>query len=94
MLDTVVSDYYLDTADRRDLKGARENKRLAASAARLPLEGLRQDLRESSSQLTEYQLLLSERGWPVTELRILEVLIWIGADPRRQYLRIVDDGEE
>ena len=91
MLDTVVSDYYLEATERVDLKAARGDSRRAAEAARVPLEASRQDLEESWDQLTAFRTLLSNQGFPVTELRILEVLIWMLADPLEQYLRLLDD---
>lgn len=91
MLDTVVSDYYLEATERVDLKAAREDSRRAAQAARIPLEAFRQDLEESWDQLTAFQRLLSDQGFPVPELRILEVLIWMWADPLRQYLGLLEN---
>lgn len=86
MLDTVVSDYYLSAADRKDLRAAREDKSRAAEAARVPLEAFTQDLIELWEPLSAMQSMLVSEGWAVTELRILEVLVWMWADPLQQYL--------
>lgn len=89
MLDTVVSDYYLGSLGRRDLRPATQDKRRAAEAARLPLEGFRKDLDALWPELTELRAQLAAAGFPVTELRILEVLVWMWADPLRQYLQLL-----
>ncbi|MBI5157003.1 MAG: hypothetical protein HZA58_03205 [Acidimicrobiia bacterium] len=93
MLDTVVSDYYLASTGRLDLKGAREDRRRAAEAARVPLEAFREDLNECWDQLTAFRVSLANQGYSVTQLRILEVLIWMWADPLRQYLGRLGDND-
>lgn len=90
MLDTVVSDYYLDRLGRGDLRASTQDKKRAAPAARVPLEGFRRDLDAAWQQLADLRAHLDSAGFPVTELRILEVLIWIWADPQRQYLKLLD----
>lgn len=89
MLDTVVSDYYLGSLGRQDLRAATQDKRRAAEAARMPLEGFRKDLDALWSELTEFRAQLAAAGFAVTELRILEVLVWKWADPLRQYLQLL-----
>ena len=90
MLDTVVSDCYLDALERSDLRAATQDKKRAAEAARVPLEGFSRDLDALWRQLNELRAHLDSAGFPVTELRILEVLLWIGADPLRQYVGALD----
>lgn len=91
MLDTVVSDYYLDALQRTDLRSAREDGSRAAEAARVPLNAFRRDLAESWDALTEFQSQLQVDLFPVTQLRILEVLVWMFADPLRQYTKLLDE---
>lgn len=90
MLDTVVSNYYLDCLGRGDLRASTQDKKRAATAARVPLEGFKLDLDAAWEQLTDLRAHLDSAGFPVTELRILEVLVWIWADPQRQYLKLHD----
>ena len=90
MLDNVVGGYYLDALGRRDLAGATQDKKRAAEAARIPLEAFRSDLESVWPQLTQLRERLDTAGLPVTELRILEVLVWMWADPFRQYLKLLD----
>lgn len=90
MLDTVVSDFYLDALQRTDLRAAREDGSRAAEAARVPLDAFRRDLAESWEVLTEFQSHLQAAGFPVSQLRILEVLVWMFADPLRQYTKLLD----
>ena len=92
MLDTVLSDYYLQATDRLDLRSAREDKRRAAEAARIPLDAFRNDLLDAWDGISRLKTELEAQGWLVTELRILEVLVWIWADPLRQYLGLIDNG--
>lgn len=94
MLDTVVSDYYLRTAGRLDLRAAREDKRRAAATAQVPLDAFRHDLEDAWRRLGELRSALAGEGWPVAELRILEVMIWMWADPLRQYVQLFDDDRD
>lgn len=90
MLDTVVSDYYLEGLGRGDLRASTQDKKRAAAAARIPLEAFTMDLDAAWEQLTDLRGHLNSAGFPVTELRILEVLVWIWADPQRQYLKLLE----
>lgn len=92
MLDTVISNYYLDAMNRHNLRAATQDKKRAAEAARVPLEGFRKDLDVVWPQLTELRSGLIAVDRPVTELQILEVLVWMWADPLRQYLRLIVPG--
>jgi hypothetical protein len=90
MLDSVVTEYYLDAADRTELLPATQNKHRAASVARVVLEGFKADLESAWSDLEALQSGLDQDGFPVSRVRILEVLVWIANDPRRQYLSTLD----
>ena len=81
MLDSIVTDYYLESLNRPDLRAATQDKKRAASTGLMPLEGFRADLESAWPELTELRHLLAGSGFPVTQLRILEVLIWMLADP-------------
>jgi hypothetical protein len=48
------------------------------------------DLTAAWEQLTDLRAHVTSAGFPVTELRLLEVLVWIWADPQRQYLKLLD----
>lgn len=90
MLDNVVIGYYLDALDRRDLLAATQDKKRAAAAARIPLGAFRLDLEDAWPQLTALKAQLDGAGLPVMELRILEVLVWMWAEPLRQYMKRFD----
>jgi len=95
MLDTVVSNYYLDSLARPDLRAATQDKKRAAAVALVPLEGFRIDLVSAWPELTELRDGLGRSGFPVTQLRILEVLVWMWADPLRQYVKLLNgEGHE
>ncbi len=83
MLNNVVIGYCLDALNRRDLIVATQDKKRTAEAARIPLEA-------AWPQLAQSRQRLDAAGLPVLVLRILEVLVWMWADPLRQYVKPLD----
>jgi hypothetical protein len=86
MLDSVLIGHYLGAGGRLDLAPRTQDKRHAAEAARVPLLAFRDDLLAAWDELTRLRQMLDGAGFPVSELRILEVLVWMAADPRQQYV--------
>ena len=77
MLDSVVLAHYLD---KRDLNRS-QDKQNAASVGMKALRKFRTDLIDASDFLNEIRSALDKAGYPLTRLRILEILVWIETEP-------------
>lgn len=87
MLDTIVLEYHLDAFGRSDLKPKSQLKGTAAAVAVSALEGFRDDLRAVADDLDQICRHLTDAGYPLTPVRILEILVWTEAEPRGYYRR-------
>jgi hypothetical protein len=87
MLDDVVIGYYLAALGRADLRGRTQDKRHAASVAMIVLGAFRDDLLAVSAEVEKLRLALAEVGFPVSPVRLMEVLIWSQVEPRGYYLQ-------
>jgi hypothetical protein len=87
MLDSVVLDFYLDASDRSELKTRLQNKARAASVAIEVMKLFRNDLRASLHDVEVLRSRLSEAGFSLTPVRILEILVWTQTEPRGYYRR-------
>ena len=81
MLDSVVLAHYLN---KRDLNRSQE-KRHAASVGMKALLAFRTDLIDSSDVITEIRDGLGKAGYPLSRLRIMEILVWIEKEPYGVY---------
>lgn len=81
MLDSVVLAHYLD---KRDL-GRSQDKQRAASIGMKALRAFRSDLIDASEVLSGIRVVLDQAGYPLTHVRILEIMIWIEKEPRGVY---------
>jgi hypothetical protein len=85
MLDTVVLNCYLDAMDRTELKEQTQDKRRATAVAVEVLRAFREDLRHAIGPITDLRARLAEGGFPLTPVRILEVLVWTEVEPQGYY---------
>jgi len=81
MLDSVVLAHYLD---KRDLNRS-QDKQNAASVGMKALRKFRTDLIDSSDVIAEIRDGLGKAGYPLSRLRILEILVWIEKEPYGVY---------
>ncbi len=88
MLDSVVNGYYLDAKHKSGLRAALEDGdhgERAAGAAMAILRAFRDDLRATEPELTQLQADLGQMGYELTLVRLLELLLWVGTEPRGYY---------
>jgi hypothetical protein len=87
MLDTVVINHYLEAAGRTALKEQTQNKQRAAAVAVEVLKDFRADLSGRIDQIAALRAELARAGYPLTPVRILEVLVWTETEPQGYYRR-------
>lgn len=85
MLDNVVLGYYLNTEAHRALLPGTQDKARAADVAMTALELFRGDLADAESAIDGLRTSLEEHGFRVSPVRILELLIWMEAEPAGYY---------
>lgn len=85
MLDTVVNVGYLTALGKSGLKARLEDGTRAGGVGAYLMGAFRRDLLAVEHELAELSELVSDRGMPMTELRILEVVIWHALEPRGYY---------
>jgi hypothetical protein len=85
MLDNVLLGHYLRSPETGALLAASQSKAKAADVALRTLELFRSDLAATSEELASIQEALASEGFPLTPVRILEVLIWTEVEPRAGY---------
>jgi hypothetical protein len=85
MLDAVVINYYAEALGQPALRNRKEDKSKAASVAMVVLDAFRQDLLARQQDLAALGNLLDGQGYPVTAVRVLEVLLWTEIEPRGYY---------
>ncbi|MCC6222184.1 MAG: hypothetical protein IT201_01680 [Thermoleophilia bacterium] len=88
MLDNVLLNHYLASPERSVLKTATQDGRRAASVARVVLKLFRADLAASVEALRPIGEGLASLGYPLTPLRMLEILVWIETEPGGTYRRL------
>ncbi len=84
MLDGVVNRHYI-AATGQPLGAALEDGRRAAGAAKVILEAFRADLRVVEGPLRDVQPELAGAGYPLSLVRILELLVWTEVEPQGYY---------
>jgi len=88
MLDNVVLAHYFGYLDRPELVGRSQDKRRAASAARVALDAFRADLDQAGLVLADIVGQLAVEGTPVTAVRLLELLVWCAVEPAGYYRQL------
>lgn len=87
ILDSVVVAHYVreDETERALLARAWTNRSAAVAVARVTVERLREDLSARRRELDELRLRVSDEGFALTSLRILDVLVWSSLEPAGAY---------
>ena len=88
MLDNVVLAHYFGYLDRPELVGRSQDKRRAASAARVALDAFRADLDQADPVLADIAGQLAVEGTRVTAVRLLELLVWCAVEPAGYYRQL------
>lgn len=88
MLDNVVLAHYFGYLDRPELVGRSQDKRRAASAARVALDAFRADFDQADPVLADIAGQLAVEGTPVTAVRLLELLVWCAVEPAGYYRQL------
>lgn len=85
MLDSVVIRHYLRAPEQKALLAGTENKARAANVAMEALRLFRDDLKHAENDVRALRELLAREGFPLTPVRILELLVWTQMEPGGYY---------
>jgi hypothetical protein len=85
MFDWIVLAYYLSELSGVAMSWRHSNKRHAAEAAMPALALFREDLGGAEARLLELSQELEERGYRLSPVRILELLVWTAREPKGYY---------
>jgi hypothetical protein len=86
MLDNVVLKHYLTACGRPTwLDNQAQNGKTAAAAAVLAAEMFRRDLRAVRSDIEALRATLAGSGFPLTPVRVLEILVWTEIEVKGYY---------
>ncbi len=85
MLDSVIVLFYLDGLGLKDTAGRLQVKDKAAAATMPAWRAFREDLRGCLEQVAQLRSGLLAAGYRLSNVRVLEVLIWIEAEARGYY---------
>jgi len=85
MLDNVVLRYYLDTDELRALLPGTQSKAKAADVAMEALTLFRADLVHSRRAIDTLRASLADAGFPLSPVRVLELLVWMEVEPNGYY---------
>lgn len=88
MLDNVVLAHYFGHLGRPELVGRSQDKRRAASTARIALQAFGADLEGADPVLADIAGQLAADGTPVTAVRLLELLVWCAVEPAGYYRQL------
>lgn len=88
ILDNVVLAHYFGYLGRPELVNRSQDKRRAASVARIALDAFRADLEEADAVLADVVAQLAASGTPVTGVRLLELLVWCAVEPAGYYRQL------
>jgi hypothetical protein len=88
MLDQVVLDHYLEWTCQTHRKAWTQDKRRAASVAVDVLKMFRADLQRVAGDIMPLQAALASDGFPLSLVRILELLVWTEVETRGYYRKI------
>lgn len=85
MLDSVVLRHYLRAPEFKALLAGTENNARAADVAMESLRLFREDLLARRAEIDALRERLERAGFPLTPVRILEVLVWTQMEPAGGY---------
>jgi Family of unknown function (DUF6308) len=85
MLDSVVIRHYLSAPEYKTLLPGTESKDKAADVAMEALRLFRDDLLQARREIEGLQQQLAVAGFPLTAVRILEILVWTQTEPAGAY---------
>ncbi len=85
MLDTVVLRHYLSAPEHKALLAGTESKARAADVAMGAVSLFRKDLLEARRELETLQGRLEGAGFPLSAVRVLELLVWTQTEPAGGY---------
>lgn len=85
MLDSVVMGHYLRAANHPEWIELGQQKAQAARVAVEAVRGFREDLWRCAAELSDLQSHLAGDGFPLSKVRILEILIWTATEPNGYY---------
>jgi len=85
MLDSVVIRHYLSAPEYKALLAGTESKDKAADVAMEALRLVHDDLLKARNELEMLQQQLAVAGFPLTLVRILELLVWTETEPAGGY---------
>lgn len=85
MLDSVMQDAYLDTLGRPGLKSRLDLGSEAGGVGAFIMSAIRRDLEGADQEIKQVSSSLTEDGYPLSDVRILEIAVWIAVEPRGYY---------
>lgn len=85
MLDNVLLGHYLGTPSHAHWLPATQNAGRAADAGMVALRRFRDDLESASGPINEVCAAVESRGFRLTPVRALEILVWMQCEPRGYY---------
>jgi Family of unknown function (DUF6308) len=85
MLDSVVIRHYLSAPEYKALLPGTESKDKAADVAMVALRLFRDDLLHARREIEGLQQQLALAGFPLTAVRVLEILVWTQTEPAGGY---------
>jgi hypothetical protein len=85
MLDSVVNVAYLDTLGKQGLKSRLDQGSQAGGVGAFIMNAFRQDLEGVEAPVRRISDTVAEAGFPLTDVRILEIALWQATEPRGYY---------
>jgi hypothetical protein len=85
MLDNVVLHYYFRRPDQQSLLAASQSKTKAADVAMQALDLFQADLIGAHAEVQQLARVATGRGFPLSDVRVLEILLWTEIEPRAGY---------
>jgi hypothetical protein len=85
MLDNVILTHYLNDHGRQDLLPALQDKCRAADVAMTVLDFFLEHLKKELTPIEQLRQELAREGYVLTQVRIVEVLVWIYVEERGYY---------
>jgi hypothetical protein len=85
MLDSVVIRHYLSAPEYKALRAGTESKGKAADVAMEALCLFHDDLLKARNEIEVVQQQLAVAGFPLTPVRVLELLVWTETEPAGAY---------
>jgi Family of unknown function (DUF6308) len=89
MLDNVVLGYYMRSLGQARLWSKTQDKRHAAAVGQTVLNAFRADLLATQDSLERLRGEIAHHGYPLTLVRVLEILVWTEVEERGYYRQAV-----